>query len=119
MTPTNCSRLDPSAFDANVAFIRQYKPVKACIEMLNHLTEKLELPYNIKHGPKGKFTNKAELVVSSIHRPPKGENTWRWQVVEYLPCNVETRHYSKKRCIDAVRDLFECLDLHAIDLAGP
>ena len=104
--------INPQDFNSHMTFLDDFNPNRVEVETLNNLIDHHEMSYNIKFGPKGRFTNNSVLVASSNYLP-KNVNTRRWSVVEYNSYNVAD-HVSKldpEKVHQAVIDLIECCPL--------
>lgn len=104
--------INPVDFNAHMTFLDDFNPNRVEVETLNNLIDHHEMSYNIKFGPKGRFTNKSVLVASSNYLP-KNVNTRRWSVIEYNSYNAGD-HISKldpEKVHQAIVDLIECCPL--------
>lgn len=101
--------VNPHDFKAHVVVLDDLNPNKIEIETLNRLVDHHEMSYNIKFGPKGRFTNKSIIMATSNYLP-KNLNTRRWAVVEYFPYNIEDHVMSMplEKARQAICDFFEC-----------
>lgn len=104
--------INPSDFNAHMVFLDDFNPNSVEIETLNNLIDHHEMSYNIKFGPKGRFTNDAVIAASSNYLP-KNINTRRWSVIEYNSWNVgyHIAQLDPEKVHQAVVDLIECCPL--------